>query len=206
MHSLLVGNYQDARTYLIGIADAFDVRNLANVVLNDWRFPIWSGSSKKNRHHYGKHGLVIHTAEVVKLCLENNRLMGRPIEEKWLFSAALFHDAGKMWDYEPVTSEETLKLKNEEYAEWQGTPHKTYIHHISRSVILWNEAVSKHPISGLHRGIVDEVTHAILAHHQLREYGSPVSPNTQMAWMLHLCDGISARMNDANNGLNKNEN
>jgi hypothetical protein len=139
--------------------------------------------------------------------------MGKPVEEKWLFSAALFHDAGKMWDYEPAPlplgiMAETPEGREKEYAEWQGTAHKRHIHHISRSALLWNETASKisqiaanssnSQYKGLHQGVIDDVLHAILAHHGLREWGSPVSPNTQMAWLLHLCDGISARMNDAN--------
>ena len=44
----------------------------------------------------------------------------------------------------------------------------------------------------------DEVLHAILSHHGRREYGSPVSPSTRIAWLLHLCDSISARMFDCN--------
>ena len=34
------------------------------------------------------------------------------------------------------------------------------------------------------------------AHHGIRAWGSPVSPNTQLAWLLHLSDNLSARLND----------
>jgi len=43
----------------------------------------------------------------------------------------------------------------------------------------------------------DKVLHAILAHHGCREAGSPVAPKTREAWLVHFCDGISARMDDA---------
>jgi 23S rRNA maturation-related 3'-5' exoribonuclease YhaM len=43
---------------------------------------------------------------------------------------------------------------------------------------------------------IDEVTHAILSHHGQREWGSPVRPATKLAWILHTCDMMSARVND----------
>lgn len=183
--SLIVGTAQDALNFLEGLAAEFKVSNIAKEVLQDWRFPIWSGSSKPHQHHYGQGGLVVHTAEVVKLCLENNKLFGNQLNRTTLFFAALFHDAGKMWDYEPVPGEE-------KYKDWQGSSHKRHIHHISRSALVWHQAAQD-----LSDATVDEVLHAILAHHGQREWGSPVSPNTKLAWMLHLCDGISARMDDA---------
>ncbi len=166
------------------MARRYDAAKLCAVVLDDYRFPIWSGSSKPHLHHYGKGGLIIHTSEVIKLCLSNNQLLNTGINERLLFLAALFHDAGKMWDYAPV--DPTM-------VNWYGTEHKRKIHHISRSALVWSAA--SHPTS-LTQLEIDEVLHAILAHHGQREWGSPVRPATRLAWMLHLCDGISARMND----------
>ena len=202
LKSPIVGTAQDALIYLEDQAAGlpplfpeFDASKIVNVVLQDWRFPIWSGSSKPHQHHYGQGGLVIHTAEVVKLCLENNKLFDNQINQTILFLAALFHDVGKMWDYEPVRSSLTDNcVEFNEYLDWKGTSHKRHIHHISRSALVWQSAAKEKYMSD---GQIDEVLHAILAHHGQREWGSPVSPNTKLAWMLHLCDGISARMDDA---------
>lgn len=153
------------------------------------RFPIWSGSSKPNQHHYGKHGLVIHTTEVVKLCLANRELLQVNIDERQIFLAAIYHDVGKMWDYSPTDST---------HEEWTGNLHKRKIHHISRSALVWQRvAETKGKKDYLTEEFADDVLHSILAHHGLREWGSPVMPYTKLAWLLHLCDGISARMNDA---------
>jgi 3'-5' exoribonuclease len=91
-----------------------------------------------------------------------------------------------MWDYEPV---------DKSYNVWSGTEHKRTIHHISRSALVWNSAVATHSLK--YGKYTDSVTHNILSHHGQREWGSPVMPKTKAAWLLHLCDGISARMNDA---------
>jgi 3'-5' exoribonuclease len=183
----------DYKQHLIDRAHNLGVYDIASVVIDDPRFELWSGSSKKHQHHYGKGGLIQHTCEVVGLCFANFNLLKSttfcniididPIE---LYLSALFHDCGKMWDYEPV---------DKSYNVWFGTEHKRTIHHISRSALVWNSAVATHSLK--YGKYADSVTHNILSHHGQREWGSPVMPKTKAAWLLHLCDGISARMNDA---------
>lgn len=167
------------------IQKAWDLKvaDIAKIVLEDPRFPIWSGSSKEHQHHYGKGGLERHTREVIDFCLINNNYH-KKVEEAPLFLAALFHDCGKMWDYKP---------KDDDYIHWEATEHKYKIHHLNRSVIVWNNGVDKFPEYEKYR---DEVTHAILSHHGLREWGSPVRPQTPLAWILHLSDSLSARLDD----------
>jgi len=160
-------------------------RILADEVLCDDRLPYWSGSAKPEHHHYGECGLVRHIWEVVNLCFVNKAALKiDAIDDEELFLSALYHDVGKFHDYAKING------------VWQGTEHKRLIHHISRSAIIWSNAYQRliNPAKALH----DPVLHAILAHHGHREWGSPVAPKTQVAWMLHLCDGISARMDDFN--------
>lgn len=172
---------------LIDRAEILHVYDIAAVVIADPRFELWSGSSKSHQHHYGKGGLVQHTHEVVDLCFTNIAALQLNLDPKEVYLSALFHDCGKMWDYEPV---------DDSYSEWQGNEHKRLIHHISRSALVWNSACIQHSFE--YGKYADRVTHNILSHHGLREWGSPVMPKTKTAWLLHLCDSISARMNDAN--------
>lgn len=203
------------------------VVEIANYLLDDEDFQICSGSSKPFQHHYGDGGLARHTLEVVELCQYNHDLFlknrwgknisdGEGIDELELFFAALFHDAGKMYDYERIPETQTIITKElDSYNltsapnQWTSAPHKRLIHHISRSSIIWSEACSKfgdiefdnlgrqNLMSNIYGRYHDKVLHAILAHHGRREYGSPVAPLTRVAWMVHICDQMSARMNDA---------
>jgi len=108
--------------------------------------------------------------------------------------AALAHDLGKIWDYQPIDKIDYAHQPPRAYQEWKSTDHKTKIHHICRSAIEWSKAVDKLPA---YRDIEDDVLHAILAHHGQKQWGSPVEPRTRIAWLLHLSDQLSARMNDA---------
>jgi len=189
---------EDPLLYLVGKAKEFQETNVcvyetANVLLKDKRFHFWSGSSLPHQHHYGTRGLVQHTAETVNLCMSiGEKYEWEGISYPVLFLAALYHDSGKMYDFECVNG------------VWQGTDHKRMIHHISRSGIYWNDAVKTVPDAyGLY---FEPVLHCILSHHMDRIQGSPVAPKSREAWILTLCDNLSARMNDADtNDLIKNQ-
>lgn len=184
------------------LAVHYDVLDLSNVILKDERFPLWAGASQPHLHHYRRGGLLEHVTEVVELSLANNNYFQgeKRSDERLLFLAALFHDAGKMWDYEPVPVEEQwnnatkYSTPHELYKHWKGTQHRRRIHHISRSAQVWGEAARN--AKSISQEQSDDVLHAILSHHGLREWGSPVAPNTRLAWILHLSDSISARVDD----------
>lgn len=186
------------------IADGLQVLPMAKRVTTIPNFAIWSGSHSPHGHHYGKGGLAKHTREVIQLCLVNAGYCNADINKVNLFLAALYHDVGKLWDYEPTreslpygnSSNERAWGKNpNEYKDWKKTSHKNKIHHITRSIIVWQEDAK---IYGVDEESKDEITHAILAHHGHKEWGSPVEPQTRLACMLHCCDLLSARMDDIN--------
>jgi 3'-5' exoribonuclease len=172
-------------------AEFLGVSDIANVVLNDPNFPLWSGSSIPDAHHYGDRGLVKHTKEVITLCYtvaQWDRQMHDDVpDSRRIFLAALFHDYGKLWDYGKVGD-----------GSWVSNTHKRHIHHIQRSAIEWSKAVEK---TNSCYDIEDEVIHAILAHHGQKAWGSAVAPKTKLAWLLHICDQMSARMDDGETNL-----
>lgn len=179
--------------YLHDEARRFDVQAVCRKFLDDPRLPLWTGSLN-NKHHYGKGGLLQHIAEVCQLCLLNN-VATRAADGKKVFLAAFFHDVGKLWDYEPVSGLREIggQLVMTDYIAWRATSHKGLLHHISRSAFEWRLCAQE---AGFSEADIDEVTHAILAHHGLQEWGSPVTPKTKLAWLLHLCDSLSARLDD----------
>lgn len=191
----------DHVTLLRDTAARLGVSDIASHVLDDPRFAMWSASAHPYQHHYGDGGLARHTHEVVHLCLVNRATLAviQPHEmpsERKVYLAALAHDYGKIWDYESAQH----IVDNLPFAPpsmttvWRGTEAKRTIHHISRSAIEWSRAVDKYPA---YRDIESDVLHAILSHHGQRAWGSPVSPKTRLAWLLHICDMMSARVNDA---------
>lgn len=177
------------------LARKFGVLEISNVVLEDKRFSVWPGSHKKELHHHQTGGLAQHTWEVIELSLRNNdffHLLDKAVDTQKLFLAALFHDSGKMWDYKPATTIQNTMFPGSAPTLWEATTHKRQIYHLARSALVWNAAKEKFN----YKDDADEILHAILAHHGRREYGSPVSPATRLAWILHLSDSLSARCDD----------
>lgn len=199
-----MGNTEDGKPLtpvetLQEIAYQYGVDELAAHVLDDPRFGEWSGCGNPKRHHYGAGGLAQHTLEVTQLCLSaadychvDSTLPG-DVNPQWLILACIFHDYGKIWDYARADDGSFSKAE-----------HARKIHHITRSSLEWSKAFHSPSTTPTGKRLVrsmslhDEVLHAILAHHGRPEWHSPVTPVTRMAWLLHLNDGISARMYDAN--------
>ena len=167
------------------------VHEMVYPVLEDDRFAHWSGSGKDVHHHYGDGGLLRHTLEVVDFCQviveqhngnctdNNNR-----INHKELFISAVWHDYGKIWDYQKVDG------------VWgKHDSHARQIHHITRSAMEFEKHYDCNTLPECNK---DNIIHNILSHHGCREYGSPVSPATREAWVLHLADNLSARLDDCN--------
>ena len=166
------------------------------ILTNIPQFGYWSGSCKNIHHHYGDYGLAQHTMEVIDLMFSSHKTLKLGYNRfDLMFLAGLFHDIGKVWDYKRFPE---WGFGNPNYVlepTWSGTEHKRNIHHISRSGLVWSKAVDS---TGLFGDEHDEVLHAILAHHGRREWGSPVAPKSRLAWLLHLSDQTSARMDDCN--------
>ena len=180
-------NTDGIKDSIIAVAIHLKAENYIKAVIDDSRFWIWSGSSKPIQHHYGKGGLATHTWEVIQLSQMVAEKYKLTLDERQqLFLAALYHDIGKICDYEPVRNE----FNEFDYNEWQKTEHCRLIHHIPRSTLIFNENCNPW------YKYKDEVIHCILSHHGQKEWGSPVQPRTKIAWILHLCDGLSARVDD----------
>jgi 3'-5' exoribonuclease len=157
-------------------------KELSNIVLNDEKFSIWSASSEPNQHHYGKGGLKTHTNEVLNLMILVSSNLKLDLDYCLIELSALYHDIGKLYDYTP---------KDNDFNEWKKTDHCREINHLSKSAIIWNINANK---LNFPTKYIDQITHAILAHHGHREYGSPVAPKSKLSWLLHLCDNLSAKM------------
>lgn len=92
-------------------------------VLESAKFRVWPGAV--SYHHTGDGGLIRHTAQVVRSCqfFKDEALAASPegkgLDWPVLFTAALWHDYGKLWDYEKGMS-----------GTWQGTEHQKWVGHL----------------------------------------------------------------------------
>lgn len=176
--------YEDFLEYAKQLSKAYRCRVICEPILNNPLIWKTSGSGSPEKHHYGDYGLAVHTKEVIGLSLLAAKIYPA-VDKGELFLSALFHDVGKYWDYE-----------RREDGSWTHSAHARNIHHISRSCWVWRDCAKDH----VSEEVLDRISHNILAHHGCRQWGSPISPNTKEAFILHHSDSISARVADNQNG------
>jgi len=125
-------------------------------------------------HHAYENGNLEHTLEVVKICLKLAEEARMPINNDVLIAGAILHDIGK---------EQCYEIKD---TKIEDTQVGKLVEHISLGIEIagkWIE--SKY---------IDKIIHVIASHHNLKEWGSPVQPQTSEAWIVHLADMFSAKL------------
>ncbi len=131
----------------------------------------------KSVHHAYLHGLLEHTLSVCKNCIAIASLYPQ-LDTQILIVAALFHDIGKI--------EELSGALGTEY-----TNVGKLVGHISLGMEILEPYYSK---ANVDRHLELHLKHLILSHHGELEYGSPKTPSTAEAFILHYADNIDAKI------------
>lgn len=135
-------------------------------------------SAAKRVHHGFVGGLLEHTLGVVKVCdmIANNYPF---VNRDLLFSAALFHDIGKLYEISA-------------FPENDYTDDGQLLGHIVMGCEIISNAAKEIP--GFPPVLIRELKHCILAHHGEYEYGSPKKPAIVEALALHFADDMDAKL------------
>lgn len=154
----------------------------------------------KTVHHPWEWGLSTHIYETIEAAyaLAKLRFNEKRVNLPVVIVAALFHDWGKLCEYKPET--------------WDYTQYLYLYGHIYLSAKTFAKAVEQfeksreEPTEPAIKNDVALIEHAILAHHGVKEYGSPIVPATFEAWIVHNADLISARQNMFDISMNNERN
>lgn len=147
------------------------------------RFCTWPAAH--SRHGAVRHGLLAHSLGVVRLAerlAEAYGARGMEYDRHIVTAACLLHDVGKVDTLPPIPG---------------GVPpdaaHRA--DHVTRSVLLVHAAACALASSHLlPPERLEQLLHAILAHHGRKEWGAPVEPRTIEAWLVHLADYAESRL------------
>ncbi|MGF1678164.1 MAG: HD domain-containing protein [Candidatus Methylacidiphilales bacterium] len=149
-------------------------------------------AAARSFHHARRGGLLEHTAQMMRSAVA----LAPQYPEVWpdlLFCGVLFHDLGKCWENDyPARGfvSEPCRL-----GEMLG--------HITIGVEVvnrfWNRLRDSHPAvfestDPPSDALREHVLHMIVSHHGQLDFGSPVTPRTPEAWMLHYIDNLDAKM------------
>lgn len=150
-------------------------------------------AAARTYHHARRGGLLEHTSQMLR-CATALAPLYSEITPALLYCGVLFHDIGKLWENDfPEHGFVSLPNRRGEM-----------IGHISVGIEvvnkLWHQTAELHPllfsaeIQPSIEIVRDHLLHLIASHHGQMEFGSPVTPRTPEAWMLHHIDNIDARI------------
>lgn len=160
-----------------------DFKSLLNIIFSDKlvaeRFKIFPAA--KSMHHVMLGGLLVHTLEVAELCENSAKTFGSHINRDLLITGAILHDLGK-------TEEFTIDA-GREYSD-----RGRFMSHLVAGPMMLAKYFDKVDLMSDRKK--DVLIHLILSHHGRYEYKSPELPKTKEAFILSLCDDMSAKVDN----------
>lgn len=146
-------------------------------------------TAAKSMHHSFCGGLLEHTLSVLELC-EFFAKQYKEINRDLLYTAALFHDIGKIYELS-------------EFPIVEYTDPGQLLGHIMISVEMVAERIKK--IDNFPIQLANLIKHCIIAHHGELEYGSPKKPLIIEAFALNFADNTDAKLKAINSMLEDNK-
>jgi 3'-5' exoribonuclease len=133
-------------------------------------------------HHAKIGGLLLHVYEVTSIARQTARTMRANAD--LVVTGALLHDVGKVESYEIGPG------------GFSFTPCGLLVGHVVLGMLMLERRLAKLGEPVCTEGQLLELQHMILSHHGSLEFGSPVTPMTLEAEIVHWADEASAKGND----------
>jgi len=188
--------HQENWDYLLSVFSGLlekRLRALGLLALNGHEKKWRRAAAARSFHHARRGGLLEHTAQMLR-CAQALAPLYAEVSPDLLYCGVLFHDVGKLWE--------------NDYPEhgFVSKPGRTgeLLGHIAIGIEVankcWTQAREQHPdlfaenVQPPSDLLRDHLLHLIASHHGTREFGSPVTPRTPEAWLLHHIDNIDAKI------------
>ncbi len=127
-------------------------------------------------HHNYIGGLLEHTVQTCRIALSIATKLKKEIEIDidLLVAGAILHDIGKIdcYKYQDGKIEATTILNEQD--------------HIINGIKILSQNFSHEKL--------DEIIHIIASHHNLKEWGSPIQPSSNEAWIIHFSENLSSKI------------
>ncbi len=159
-----------------------EIRNFLYVLFDDEMMSeFFSWPAAVSNHHAYANGLAEHTvsvADCAKVQAEALVRSGYDVDVDVVVAGALLHDIGKLRAYKMNTMPEI-------------TLEGAIIDHVALGYTMFEKLCEKYSLS---ERLKLQLAHIIISHHGLREYGSPVVPETAEAMIVSAADELDFRM------------
>ncbi|MFC2170850.1 3'-5' exoribonuclease YhaM family protein [Calditrichota bacterium] len=165
------------------------LKKLLENLLNDAEFvkSFESAPAGKRWHHGYIGGLLEHSTSLMNLVnLISDHY--QELNKDLLIAGALLHDVGKIWELNYDTSIDYSVVGR-------------LLGHITIGADFVQRRAEE--VDELDPETTTHLIHLILSHQGSNENGTPITPKTREAFILHYCDEIDSKMNAINRELQK---
>jgi 3'-5' exoribonuclease len=139
----------------------------------------WTCPAAVKHHQNYRGGLYEHTYEVVRVVQMAAEFF--PVSADLAVAGAILHDVGKISEYEMVSP-----------GVYRRTLWGDSIGHIAGGAIRVADYLKSRTTDDASRATAEALVHIILSHHGQRDWGSPVTPQTPEAHIVHNADRLCA--------------
>jgi len=152
-----------------------NLRNNVEQLLSDFPYYFECPGAKRYHHAY-KHGLLEHTVQIIELCfgMINTFDDGIRVNPDLVIVGSILHDVGKINCYQFIDGAiDVLPIIAEH-------------DHIVNGIKLASQYINSPQL--------DQLIHIIASHHKEKNYGSPVTPISNEAWLINTADDLSSKI------------
>ncbi len=152
---------------------------VAHILLDDAFLPQFANApAARSMHHAYISGLMEHTLSMATLAdylADHYPHVNRDL----LIAGTLLHDLGKVYEYSVD-------------GEFAFSEDGRMVGHIVRAIVIIEAAAAE--LNTLSPEQIRHIIHLIASHHGTLEYGSPATPKTLEAILLHQIDSLDSRV------------
>jgi 3'-5' exoribonuclease len=157
------------------------LKTICGMFLREYGTEFKMAAAARGYHHAEKHGLLRHTAEMMDIAI-NLSNVGRYKDLNWdlVFAGILMHDSAKVFE------------NNYDGDVQIASKGGILGGHIINGVTLVGNYFKE--LEGGCKDSLQHLRHMIISHHGQPDWGSPVTPLTSEAVMLHHIDNLNAKV------------
>lgn len=162
-----------------------EISEILKVAMNRYFAEFVESPGAKSMHHNYDKGLLTHTYTMLKIAKSLVEVYGEEyLDTDVLYGGLILHDIGKIKEYEMEKGKIDVTLRG------------LLMGHISLGHEIIVEICQERgfDINDESNLKLQSLIHLVLSHHGKREWGSPVTPQTAEAHILHQIDMIDSRM------------
>lgn len=189
---------KQAQFYVLSVENPL-LKEIGEITLSQYGNDYLQSGGARFFHHSRRGGLIEHSAKMMESAWTLAPIY--KLNRDLVVIGALVHDIGKIFENRYEDEELTMPFN----------PEGELLSHIPKGILIVEEIIKEAKSNLIERGVElsneqynktrIHLLHLISSHHGTYEFGSPVTPKTKEALLLHTVDNLDAKIEFFNEAL-----